>query len=143
MFIGEYQHNLDDKNRLSIPAKFRANLAGGCIVTRGLDRCLWIYPLDVWRSFAEKVSKLPITQKDARSFSRLMLAGATDAELDKSGRLVIPKYLLEYAGVKAKVSVNGLYDRIEIWPEESWQEFKKDMEGNSDEIAEKLNELML
>lgn len=143
MFIGEYSHNLDDKNRLSIPAKFRANLANGCVITRGLDHCLWIYTTEAWKVFAEKIAGLPITQRDARSFSRLMLAGATEVELDKSGRIVVPKYLLEYAKVITKVSINGLYDRIEIWPAEGWQDFKKEMEENSDEVAEHLNEIGL
>lgn len=143
MFIGEYSHNLDDKNRLSIPAKFRANLAGGCIVTRGLDHCLWVYPKQVWQDFAEKLSTLPITSKDARSFSRLMLAGASEAELDKNGRMLLPKYLLTYANIKEKVSINGLYNRIELWPDEAWNNFKQEMEDNSEEIAEQLSELGL
>lgn len=143
MFIGEYSHNLDEKNRLSIPVKFRANLANGCVITRGLDHCLWVYPLDKWQKFAEKLAEMPITQRDARSFSRLMLAGATEVELDKSGRVLLPKYLLEYADIKNKVSVNGLYDRIEIWPAEGWQDFKKGMEENSEDIAEHLNEIGL
>lgn len=141
MFIGEYSHTLDDKNRLSIPVKFRANLAGGCVVTRGLDHCLWIYPKSNFEELAEKISSLPITQKNARSFSRLMLAGATELDLDKSGRVVLPKYLLEYASVNGKVNVNGVYDRIEIWPEDKWKEFKKDMEENSEEVAENLDQL--
>ena len=143
MFIGEYLHNLDEKKRLSIPAKFRASLANGCVITRGLDRCLWVYPKDVWQGFAEKIGSLPITQKDARSFARLMLAGAQECDLDKSGRIVMPKYLQDYANIKNRVAVNGVYDRIEIWPEDKWQEFKKGMEDNSDEIAEHLSEIGL
>ena len=141
MFIGEYTHSIDEKNRLSIPAKFRSKLAGGCIVTRGLDKCLWIYPLLEWEKLAEKISTLPITQKNARSFSRLMFAGATDASPDKSGRVIIPKYLLDYASIKNKVAVNGIYDRIEIWSSENWDSFKKEMEENSDEVAENLTEI--
>lgn len=141
MFIGEYQHSLDEKNRLSIPVKFRAELAAGCVVTRGLDRCLWVYPKSDWQEFAEKLAELPITQKNARSFARLMLAGATDAEIDKNGRIILPKYLIEYAVIKNKVAVNGVYNRIEIWPQESWNKFKKEMEDNSDEIAEQLSEI--
>ncbi|OQB06034.1 MAG: cell division protein MraZ [bacterium ADurb.Bin212] len=141
MFIGEHSHTLDDKNRLSIPVKFRASLASGCVVTRGLDHCLWIYPAQSFNQLAEKISELPITQKNARSFSRLMLAGATELEIDKSGRVVLPKYLIEYAGIGSKVSVNGVYDRIEIWPEQKWKEFKKEMEDNSEEVAENLDQL--
>ncbi len=143
MFIGEYQHSLDEKNRLSIPVKFRSSLSDGCVITRGLDKCLWIFTKVKWQEFAEKISELPITQKNARSFSRLMLAGAIECEMDKSGRVLVPRYLLDYAGIKSKVAINGLYDRIEIWPELSWQEFKKDMENNSEDIAEQLSELGL
>ncbi len=141
MFIGEYSHTIDEKNRLSVPAKFRARLADGCVVTRGLDHCLWIYPRKNFEILAEKISALPITQKNARSFSRLMLAGASEIELDKSGRIVLPKYLLEYASIKGKINVNGVYDRIEIWPEDKWKEFKKNMEENSEEVAENLDQL--
>ena len=139
MFIGEYSHTIDDKNRLSVPAKFRAGLADGCVITRGLDRCLWIYPKSDWVEFAKKIADLPITQKNARSFSRLMLAGAVEEELDKNGRIVLPKYLQEYAQITTKVNVNGVYNRIEIWPENAWDEFKKTMEDNSNEIAENLD----
>ena len=143
MFLGEYTHSIDDKSRLSIPAKFRGRLASGCVVTRGLDRCLWIYPLEEWEKMAEKISELPITQKNARSFSRLMLSGATDTAPDKIGRVIIPGYLKEYASIKNKVVVTGMYDHIEVWPEDGWKEFKKGMEENSDEIAENLSELGL
>lgn len=141
MFIGEHSHTIDEKNRLSIPIKFRPVLASGCVVTRGLDHCLWVYPVETFAELAEKISELPITQKNARSFSRLMLAGATEVEIDKSGRIILPKYLMEYADIKNKVNVNGVYDRIEIWPEHKWREFKKGMEDNSEEVAENLDQL--
>ncbi len=141
MFIGEYSHTIDDKNRLSVPVKFRASLANGCVVTRGLDHCLWVYPKEAFEELAEKISELPITQKNARSFSRLMLAGASELELDKSGRVVLPKYLMEYAEINGKVNVNGVYNRIEIWPEEKWRVFKKEMEDNSEEVAENLDQI--
>lgn len=141
MFIGEYSHIIDEKGRLSVPVKFRARLDEGCVVTRGLDHSLWIYPQDEWAKIAEKLAALPITQKDARSFSRLMLAGAIDLKLDKIGRINLPNYLKDYAGVKNKVVITGVYNRLEIWPEEKWQEFKDEMEKNSDVIAENLNEI--
>lgn len=139
MFIGEYSHSVDDKNRISMPSKFRHNLSGGCVITRGLDHCLWVYPKEEFGLLAEKISDLPITQKNARSFSRLMLAGAVEVELDKSGRIVLPKYLLEFAKIKSKISINGVYNRIEIWPEEEWHNFKTEMENNSEDIAENLD----
>jgi len=141
MFIGEYSHSVDDKNRISMPSKFRNQLSNGCVVTRGLDHCLWVYPKDEFQLLAEKISNLPTTQKNARSFSRLMLAGAVEAELDKSGRIVLPKYLLQYAKIKSKISVNGVYNRIEIWPDEEWQKFKTEMENNSEEVAENLDQI--
>ncbi len=141
MFIGEYSYTIDEKGRLSVPAKFRASLSEGCIVTRGLDHCLWLYPTNEWQKIAESLANLPITQKNARSFSRLMLSGAMDLKLDKLGRINLPNYLKEYAGVKNKVIVAGMYNRLEIWPEDKWGEFKKEMEDNSEEIAEQLSEI--
>lgn len=143
MFIGEYSHSIDEKGRVSVPVKFRASLASGCVVTRGLDHCLWIYSIEAWEKIAEKLSELPITQKNARSFARLMLAGATDLTIDKMGRVNIPNYLKEYAGIKSKVVVAGVYDRLELWSEEGWREFKKTMEDDSDNIAENLSEIGL
>jgi MraZ protein len=141
MFIGEYAHTMDEKGRLSVPIKFRADLASGCVVTRGLDHCLWVYPISEWQEIAKKIADLPITQKDARSFSRLMLAGASNLVLDKAGRLNLPNYLKEYAGLKSKVIVAGMYNRLEIWPDDAWGQFKKEMEENSDKIAENLTEV--
>lgn len=141
MFIGEYSHSLDEKSRVSLPAKFRLKLDEGCVITRGLDRCLWVYPKEEWEGLAQKISALPITQKNARSFSRLMLAGAVEAKMDRIGRVNIPSYLKEYAGIKNKVVITGVYNRLEIWPEEAWQSFKIEMEQNSDSVAENLAEL--
>lgn len=141
MFIGEYQHSIDDKSRVAIPVKFRNRLADGCVVTRGLDKCLWIYPVSEWGKIASGVSELPITSKNARSFARFILSGAVDCKLDKVGRVNLPSYLKEYAGIKNKISICGVYNRIEIWPEDSWNGFKKTMEESSDEVAEKIEEL--
>lgn len=141
MFIGEFTHSIDEKGRLSIPAKFRASFADGCVVTRGLDHCLWLYSISEWEKLAGKIAELPITQKNARSFSRLMLSGAIDSKLDKAGRVILPAYLKEFSGIKTKVIVAGVYNRVEIWPEEEWKNFKKEMEDNSDEIAENLSEI--
>ncbi|MEI6144192.1 MAG: division/cell wall cluster transcriptional repressor MraZ [Candidatus Berkelbacteria bacterium] len=141
MFIGEYRHTIDEKGRASIPSKFRGDLASGCVVTRGLDKCLWVYPLGEWQNLAEKIAELPITQKNARSFSRLMLAGASDVELDRVGRINLPGYLREYAEIKKDVVFIGIYNRIEIWPTEVWANFKKEMEESSAEVAESLSEI--
>lgn len=141
MFIGEYQHSIDEKGRVSLPVKFRARLASGCVVTRGIDKCLWVYPQDEWEKLAKKISQLPITQKDSRNFSRLILSGAVDLNIDKLGRINLPNYLKDYAGINKKVIVTGMYNRIEIWPEENWNDFKKEMEENSEQIAENLSDL--
>lgn len=141
MFIGEFQHNLDSKGRLALPAKFRSKLGGGVIATRGLDRCLFVFPIKEWELLAQKLISLPLAQSNSRAFVRLMLAGATDGEIDKQGRILIPDYLRDYADLKKEAVVAGLYNRIEIWNEEMWKEYKAKTESASDEIAEKLGEL--
>jgi len=141
MFIGEFQHSIDEKGRLSIPVKFRPDLSSGLVLTRGLDGCLWLYPIGKWQGIVNEVAKLPFTQKNARSFTRFILSGAMDLKIDKAGRINIPKYLESYAGVKSKVVVIGMNDRLEIWSEERWQSFKEGMEENSDEVAENLSNL--
>ena len=141
MFIGEFQHNLDSKGRVAIPAKFRQKLTGGAIITRGLDRCLFVFTNKDWEILAQKLIALPLAQANSRAFSRLMLAGAVDVELDKQGRILIPDYLREYAGLKKQAAIAGLYNRIEIWDSEAWKQYKAKTESQSDEIAEKLSEL--
>ena len=141
MFIGEYQHSVDDKGRLAIPTKFRAELEKGAVVTRGLDNCLFLYTQKAWEHLAEKLMKLPISQSKSRAFSRLMLAGAMDVTLDKQGRVVLPEYLRKYATLKKKVVVAGLYDRLEIWDEGVWNKYKTMAENESSDIAETLGEL--
>lgn len=141
MFIGEFNHNLDNKGRMAIPAKFRQKLQGGAIITRGLDHCLFVLGSKEWEALAQKLINLPLAQANSRAFVRLMLAGAMDVELDKQGRILVPDYLREYAGLKKQVVVAGLYNRIEIWDAESWKQYKVKTESASDEIAEKLSEL--
>lgn len=142
MFIGEFHHTLDDKGRLAIPVKFRAHLEGGAVVTRGLDRSLFLYPKEEWSKLAAKLAALPISQADTRAFARLMLAGAMEADIDKSGRIVIPEYLRGYAGIAKDVAVTGLYDRIEIWSEDTWREYAAKTERESTSIAERLGTLI-
>jgi len=141
MFLGEYNHNLDVKGRMAIPAKFRAKLNAGAIITKGLEHCLFIFDLKDWETLAQKLIALPIAQANARAFSRLMLAGAMDVELDGQGRILIPDYLRKYADLKKQVVVAGLYNRIEIWDNDAWKQYKTKTETASDEIAEKLGEL--
>lgn len=141
MFIGEYQHNIDDKGRLAVPSKFRAKLAGGAVVTRGLDSCLFLYTKEEWEKLAKKLSELPISQASARAFSRLMLAGAMEVDIDKQGRVVLPAYLREYAGINKEVVVAGLFNRVEIWCQDKWGAYKADTEKESSDIAEHLGSL--
>jgi len=141
MFIGEYQHSLDSKGRLAIPAKFRILLKGGAVVTRGLDNCLFLYPKKEWGVLAAKLANLPISQAKARAFSRLMLAGAMDVEFDNQGRITLPAYLRKFAGLKRKSIIAGLYDRLEIWDETIWNKYKTGTEKQSSDIAEALGEL--
>ena len=141
MFIGEYNHTLDDKGRVAVPAKFREALKAGAVVTRGLDNCLVLYTKDVWTGVAEKLAALPMTKPDARAFARMMLAGAMDVELDKQGRVVLPGYLRDFASVKNSVIVAGLYNRIELWDEKSWNEYSQKSQADSNAIAEKLSDL--
>lgn len=141
MFIGEYQHSIDEKGRMAVPAKFRAKLQQGAVVTKGLDNCLVIYPRAEWEKLAEKLSSLPISQANTRAFSRLMLAGAMDIELDKQGRMIIPEYLRTFAELSKKVVLAGLYNRIEVWEAAKWEDYRSETEDASAEIAEQLGEL--
>ncbi|MCD4705712.1 division/cell wall cluster transcriptional repressor MraZ [bacterium] len=141
MFIGEYKHNIDDKARLAIPTKFRNELKKGAVVTRGLDNCLFLYTKEEWKKLADKLSALPFSQANSRAFARLMLAGAMDVKIDKQGRIILPDYLREFSKIKKKVIIAGLYSRLEIWDEETWNKYKTETEKQSSEIAEKLGEL--
>ncbi|MBU0619744.1 MAG: division/cell wall cluster transcriptional repressor MraZ [Patescibacteria group bacterium] len=141
MFIGEYQHNIDNKGRMAVPAKFRALLKDGAVVTRGLDNCLFLYPKKQWNVLAEKLAGLPISQAKARAFSRLMLAGAMDVDFDNQGRIILPEYLRKFALLKKKTIIAGLYDRLEIWDETIWNKYKTGAESKSSDIAEAMGEL--
>ena len=141
MFLGEYTYSIDEKKRLAIPPKFRGSLGQKAVVTRGLDSCLFLYSLKEWEILADKLSKLPLTQADARGFARLMLAGAMEGDLDKLGRILIPDYLKEYATLGKKIVVAGVYNRIEIWDEGMWNKYKMKIEKEVGDMAERLKEL--
>jgi MraZ protein len=138
MFIGEYHHSLDDKGRVQVPVKFRADLAKGAVVTRGLDNCLFIYTKKEWTILAEKLARLPIAQANSRAFSRLMLAGAMELELDRQGRAVLPEYLRKFASLTSKVVIAGLYNRLELWNKDAWEKYRSGTERQSGDIAEAL-----
>ncbi len=141
MFIGEYQHSLDDKGRLQVPVKFRSDLKSGAVVTRGLDSCLFLYTKKSWTELAKRLAGLPIAKAKTRAFARLMLAGAMDVEIDSQGRILLPDYLRKYAGLKRQVVVAGLYNRLELWDEVKWSNYKKVTEKDSGDIAEALSEM--
>ncbi len=141
MLLGEYKHNLDPKGRMAMPAKFRENLAAGAIITRGIDDCLFVFANAEWEELAKKLMSLPLAQANSRAFVRLMMSGATDVSVDAQGRILIPDYLRKYAGLKKEVVVAGLYNRIEIWSQDTWTAYKTKTESSSEEIAEKLGEL--
>lgn len=136
MFLGEFVHTVDEKGRLTIPAKFRDDLATGLVVTRGIDRCLAIYPLEAWEQLAERVSALPMTDRSARAFRRLVFANASDATLDKQGRVLIPPGLREYARVDGEAVVTGLDTYIEVWNPDAWTKERERVEGDDETIEE-------
>jgi len=141
MFIGEYNHILDDKGRVAVPVKFRALLKEGAVVTKGLDNCLFLYTKNEWQELAVKLSKLPIGPANTRAFSRLMLAGAMAVDFDNQGRIMLPEYLRKFAGLKKKLVIAGLYNRLEIWDETAWNKYKQGTEKKSADIAEALGGL--
>lgn len=141
MLLGEYKHSIDDKGRLAIPAKFRPKIEGGAIITRGLDKCLFVFTMREWEKLADKLVALPLAQANSRAFARLMLSGAADVELDSQGRILIPEHLRQYAGLSKNSVIAGVYNRMEVWDAEAWNEYKKKTESASDEIAEKMGEL--
>lgn len=141
MLIGEYKHTIDTKKRLAIPSKLRRELGAKAVITRGLDNCLFVFPINQWNQLVEKLSKLPLGQRDTRGFIRLMLAGANEVKLDRLGRILIPDYLKQYAGLKKNVIIAGVHNRLEIWDEAKWNLFKQSTEKEVDNMAERLGEL--
>jgi MraZ protein len=141
MFIGEYYYTVDPKGRIAIPSKLRKILSGGGVITKGLDNCLFIFSIKDWQQMAEKIKGLPLSQSNSRAFSRLMLAGAMDIKLDSQGRILVPDYLRRYVGLRKKIVLAGVYNRLEIWDEKEWEKYKKRTEKESGDIAEKLGDL--
>ena len=139
MFLGEYAHTIDDKGRLALPARFRVELASGVVVTRGLDKCLFVFAMSEWQKLSETVSGLPITDVQAREFRRLLFSSATDAVLDKQGRVLLPQYLRDYAGLNGNVIVAGLNTYLEIWAPDTWNAIRANFDsGVSAEYWAKL-----
>lgn len=141
MFIGEYSHTIDPKKRLALPSKFRGELGSKVVVTRGLDTCLFVYPMKVWEEIAAKLGSMPVGESGTRSFTRMMLAGAADVDLDSQGRILLPEYLKADGGLKKDVTIVGLYNRLEIWDTAKWNKYKSLAEKNTGKIAEELGKL--
>jgi MraZ protein len=142
MFLGRFGHNLDAKGRLAIPAKFRGELAEGVVVTRGIDRCLSVYPLAAWQTLAEKVSALSISDPDARQFKRMVFAEAVDETLDTQGRIVLPPELRRYAGIDREAVVVGMNTYVEIWEPGRWESLSAAVEDEGASIAQRLADLI-
>ncbi len=139
MFIGQFAHHLEEKGRLSVPKKFRSQLTAGAVLAQGLDGCLFLYPADAWSELVAKLSSLPLTRSDARNFTRSLSFGATEAEIDRLGRILIPDYLRQFAGLKSDCVVAGAVDRIEIWDANKFADYTAQINSRAEEIAEKLS----
>ena len=141
MLIGEYVHTLDPKKRLSLPSRFRKEVGKKVVITRGLDHCLFVYTLKQWEKLSAKLAGLPMGASDTRGFSRFMLSGAVETDVDANGRVLIPDFLKSFGGLREKVVVIGAGDRIEIWDDKKWGEYKGTIEKQADTLAEKLGDI--
>ena len=141
MLMGQYEHTIDAKGRVIIPAKFREELGEKFVLTKGLDNCLFVYSLEEWKNIEAKLKTLPLTKKDARAFTRFFLAGAVECEIDKQGRILIPANLREHAKIEKDVIFIGVSTRVEIWSKEVWEEYSNNTDVSFEEIAEHLDEL--
>ncbi|KZZ82952.1 division/cell wall cluster transcriptional repressor MraZ [Bacillus sp. SJS] len=138
MFMGEYQHTIDAKGRMIVPAKFRDGLGESFVLTRGLDQCLFGYPMTEWIIMEDKLKTLPLTKKDARAFTRFFFSGAVECELDKQGRINIASPLLNYAKLEKDCVVIGVSNRIELWSKPIWEDYIDQQEDSFAEIAENM-----
>ncbi|SFF94347.1 MraZ protein [Halobacillus alkaliphilus] len=138
MFMGEFQHNIDTKGRIIVPSKFREDLGETFVLTRGLEQCLFAYPMNEWKLLEEKLKKLPLTKKDARAFTRFFFSGAVECEVDKQGRINIPPPLRKYASLEKECVVIGVSNRIEFWSNEHWETYFEASEESFSEIAENM-----
>lgn len=138
MFMGEYQHTIDDKGRLIIPARFREELGMKFVITKGLDNCLFVYPMPGWAEMEQKLRSLPFTRADARAFVRFFFSGATECELDRQGRILLPGNLREYAHLEKEVVVVGVSTRVEIWSRELWEKYCQETADQYEDLAEKI-----
>lgn len=141
MFMGEYHHNLDNKGRLIIPAKFRNQIGKLIVFTRGMEGCIFGYPISEWQKIEAKLAQLPLTKKNARNFMRIFYSGAMETEFDKQGRVNFSTTLKEYAGLEQECVIIGVSNRIEVWSAERWQKFSEQASEDYDDIAENLDDI--
>jgi MraZ protein len=141
MFIGEYEHSLDEKKRISLPKSFRTEMGKKVVMTRGLDNCLFVYPRKEWEKVAAKLQELSFAQADTRGFNRFILSGAAEVDVDGAGRILIPEHQKSFAGLKKNVIFAGVSDRVEVWDAERWNTYKAKIEKQADALAEKLGEI--
>ncbi len=132
MFLGEYTHTIDEKGRMTIPAKFRGFLAAGLVVTRGFDQNLMMFPIDGWQELAERIADRPLSDEDMRAFRRRVFSGAVDLIPDRQGRVLLPPFLREFANIDGDVVIAGMYNYLEIWSTNEWQVVRESIENNSD-----------
>lgn len=141
MFIGEYEHTLDEKKRVSLPKNFRSALGKKLVMTRGLDNCLFVYPKAGWEKAAQKLASLSFAQADTRGFSRFILSGAAEVEVDGAGRILIPEHQKEFAGLRKNVVFAGVSDRVEVWDANQWKSYKSRIEKQAERMAETLGQI--
>jgi MraZ protein len=139
MFIGEYQHTIDPKGRVIMPSKFREGLGERFVITKGLDECLFVYSSEEWSNLENKLKNLPLANKDARAFIRFFFSGASECEVDKQGRALIPSNLREFAKLDKEIVITGVSTRIEIWSKDKWESYSNDSGIDADAIAEKMS----
>ena len=141
MFLGEYQHSLDSKGRITVPSRFREQLGEKFVATKGLDNCIFLYPMEEWKTIEEKLRSLPFTRADVRSFARFFFSGASEMEIDRQGRTLIPINLREYASIDKDLIIIGVGSRIEIWSAANWGKYTREAESSYEEIAESMVDL--
>lgn len=141
LLIGEYEHTLDDKKRISLPKQFRASLGTHVVITRGLDNCLYIFSREGWTSVAKRLQSLSFVQTETRAFGRFMFSGAAEVEVDQAGRILIPDHQKAYAGLKKKAVFTGVSDRVEVWDKERWHAYKRRIDKDAEKLAKKLGEI--
>lgn len=141
--IGEYKHTLDPKKRLSLPSKWRKELGKKLVVTRGFDNCLFVYPLKEWRKAVNGMSHSPLGPAGTRDIQRFLLSGAVEVEVDSVGRILVPDFLKDFAALESKAVFAGVHDRVEIWAENRWEDYKKRIEAEANQLAERLGGLKI